>query len=102
MDYQNNGLITFFALFDQTLTVRRELRAIRDRVTALLDTLDVSADIGPKATVDSDTSEYSYSSLKIVNHQLLVLWVPLFLYLTFLNTLLLSVFSIFVVFHYKY
>lgn len=39
-----------------TLTVRRELRAIRDRVTALLDTLDVSADIGPKATVDSDTS----------------------------------------------
>lgn len=39
-----------------TLTVRRELRAIRDRVTALLDTLDVSTDIGPKATVDSDTS----------------------------------------------
>ncbi|XP_042858251.1 protein TFG-like [Penaeus japonicus] len=37
-----------------TLTVRRELRAIRDRVTALLDTLDVSSDVGPKATADSD------------------------------------------------
>lgn len=57
--YQNYGLITLH-FFYQTLTVRRELRAIRDRVTALLDTLDVSADIGPKATSDSDAGEHSY------------------------------------------
>ncbi|XP_042237893.1 protein TFG-like isoform X2 [Homarus americanus] len=38
-----------------TLAVRRELRAIRDRVTALLDALDMSSDVVPKTVNESDT-----------------------------------------------
>ncbi|XP_071523271.1 uncharacterized protein [Panulirus ornatus] len=38
-----------------TSDVRRELRAIRDRVTALLDALDVSADVTSKTAGNADT-----------------------------------------------
>ncbi|XP_071530468.1 uncharacterized protein [Panulirus ornatus] len=38
-----------------TSDVRRELRAIRDRVTALLDALDVSADVTSKIAGNADT-----------------------------------------------
>ncbi|XP_069177280.1 protein TFG isoform X1 [Procambarus clarkii] len=38
-----------------TITVRRELRAIRDRVTALLDALDVTTEVTPRTIFEADT-----------------------------------------------
>lgn len=35
--------------------MRQELRAIRDRVTALLDALDTSVDAAPKTLVEGDS-----------------------------------------------
>lgn len=38
--------------------MRQELRFIRDRVTALLDSLDVSVNVAPKAEAQVDTGAY--------------------------------------------